>query len=192
MANRNDITAILNDGRELVLSWLGAAQVPLFAEFAASLRVDDIVHLGLNLKDAKQLERWLNGLERGELFILAASDPEEQDRLAGFCALSLGRGAHSHMAQVEAFLHPAYRNLGLGSNLIKEAAGLASQRELDYLEAEVHVEDRPLMDALKNLDFELKAIIEDYRVDCSGEPYDVIIMLKRLSYPSNKEFLYRY
>ncbi len=192
MIGAKDITAILNDGRELVLTWLSPAQTPSLSEFLTVLNKDDISHLSLNLKDPGQLERWLKGMERGELLILAARDPEKEDRLAGYCALSLGRGAHSHIAQVEAFLHPDYRDLGLGSNLIREAAGLASQRELDYLEAEVHVEDRALMDALKNLDFALKAIIEDYRLDCSGDAYDVIIMLKRLSYPSNKEFLYRY
>lgn len=192
MAGSNDITAILNDGRELVLFWLTAAQAPLFSEFVASLNKQDLAHLSLNLQDSAQLQSWLSGLERGELLILAARDPEAGDCLAGFCTLSLGRGAHAHMARVEAFLHPDYRDLGLGSNLIKDAAGLALERKLDYLEAEVHVEDRALMDALKNLDFELKAIIENYRVDCSGQAYDVIIMLKRLSYPSNKEFLYRY
>lgn len=192
MAASNDITAILNDGRELVLFWLGPDRCPDFKDFITGLNKDDIAHLSLNLKDPEQLENWLGGLERGELLILAARDPEAGNCLAGFCALSLGRGAHAHLARVEAFLHPDYRDLGLGSNLIKDAAGLALERKLDYLEAEVHVEDRALMDALKNLDFELKAIIENYRMDCSGQAYDVIIMLKRLSYPSNKEFLYRY
>jgi ribosomal protein S18 acetylase RimI-like enzyme len=192
MASATETTAILNDGRELALAWLTPAQAPIFSEFLTGMNEGDIAHLSLNPKDSEQLERWLNGLERGELLILAARDPEEERRWAGYCALRLGRGAHSHMAQAETFLHPDYRDLGLGSTLIKEAAGLASQRQLDILEAEVHVEDRPLMDALKNLGFELKAIIEDYRVDCSGNTYDVIIMLKRLSYQSNKEFLYRY
>jgi ribosomal protein S18 acetylase RimI-like enzyme len=192
MPSAKETTAILNDGRELTLAWLAADQAAKFSEFFSGLSEDDIRHLSLNPKDSGQLQRWLAGLERGNLFILAARDPEESLRLAGYCALKLGRGAHGHMAQVETFLHPDYRDLGLGSNLIKEAASLGSRRKLDFLEAEVHVEDRPLMDALKNLGFELKAIIEDYRVDCSGLPYDVIIMLKRLSYPSKKEFLYRY
>lgn len=192
MPSANEITAILNDGRELAIAWLTPAQASKFSEFLIGMNEDDIAHLSLNPQDPEQLERWLNGLERGELLILAARDPEKERRLAGFCALRLGKGAHSHMAQAETCLHPDYRDLGLGSTLIREAAGLASQRKLDFLKAEVHVEDRALMDALKNIGFELKAIIEDYRVDCSGKPYDVIIMLKRLSYPSNKEFLYRY
>jgi len=192
MASAEETTAILNDGRELALAWLTASQAPKFSKFLTGLDQDDIKHLSLNPKDPEQLERWLKGLERGELLILAARDPEKERRMAGYCALSLGRGAHAHMAQAETFLHPDYRDLGLGSTLIREAAGLASSRELDFLIAEVHVEDRALMDALKNIGFQLKAIIEDYRVDCSGRPYDVIIMLKRLSYPSNKEFLYRY
>lgn len=192
MASANETTVILNDGRELALAWLTPDQAPQFSGFLTGMNGDETSHLSLNPQDSVQLERWLSGLERGDLLILAARDPEKERRLTGYCALRIGRGAHSHMAQAETFLHPDYRNLGLGSTLIKEAAGLASQRKLDFLEAEVHVEDRALMDALKNLGFELKAIIEDYRVDCSGEPYDVIIMLKRLSYPSNKEFLYRY
>ncbi len=192
MAGNKETTVILNDGRELVLAWLAPEEVPAFQAFVEGLDPADIAHLSLNLKSPEDLSRWLGGLERGELLILAARDPEADRRLSGYCALHLGRGAHAHMGQVETFLHPDYRDLGLGSNLIKEAAGLASQRKLGFLKAEVHVEDRPLMGALKQLGFELKAIIENYRVDCWGEPYDVIILLKRLSYPSNKEFLYRY
>jgi ribosomal protein S18 acetylase RimI-like enzyme len=192
MAGSGDTTAILNDGRELVLFWLSPDQAPSFKEFITGLNSDDIAHLSLNLVDTEQLGRWLKNIERGELLILAARDPEADGRLAGYCALSLGRGTYSHMAQVETFLHPDYRDLGLGSNLIREAAGFASKRELDFLEAQLHVEDRALMDALKNLGFELKAIIEDYRMDCAGQAYDVIIMLKRLRIQSNKEFLYRY
>lgn len=192
MAGSADITAILNDGRELILFWLSPDHISGFKEFIAGLREDDIAHLSLNLKNSEQLDRWLKSMERGELFLLASRDPEAGDRLAGYCSLSLGRGTCSHMAQVEALLHPDYCELGLGSTLIKEAAGFASQRGLDFLEAQIHVEDRALMDSLKNLGFELKAIIEDYRKDCSGKAYDVIIMLKRLSYQSKKEFLYRY
>ncbi|KMY66671.1 hypothetical protein AAU61_16300 [Desulfocarbo indianensis] len=192
MAGATETTAILNDGRELALAWLTPGDAGIFPQLAESLAPADTAHLSLDLKNPAQLTRWLESLERGELLILAARDPEENRRLSGYCALRLGRGARAHMAQVETFLQPPYRDLGLGSTLIKEAAGLAAQRKLDYLEAEVHVEDRALIDALKNLGFELKAIIENYRVDCAGEPYDVIILLKRLSYPSKKEFLYRY
>ena len=192
MVSAKETTAILNDGRELALAWLTSGQAGDFSEFLTGMNEADTAHLSLNPHDAGQLERWLSGLERGELLILAARDPEKERRLAGYCALRLGWGAHSHTAQAETFLHPDYRDLGLGSTLIKEAAGVATQRQLDFLMAEVHVEDRPLMDALKSLGFELKAVIEDYRVDCSGKPYDVIIMMKRLSYPSNKEFFYRY
>jgi ribosomal protein S18 acetylase RimI-like enzyme len=192
MPDSGDTTAILNDGRELVLFWLKPEQTPDFRDFISGLCEDDIAHLSLDLKDQEQLTRWLKSMERGELFLLAARDPEAGNRLAGYCALSLGRGTYCHMAQVETLLHPDYCNLGLGSNLIREAAGFASERELDFLEAQIHVEDRALMDSLKNLGFELKAIIEDYRKDCSGKAYDVIIMLKRLSYQSNKDFLYRY
>jgi L-amino acid N-acyltransferase YncA len=184
--------AILNDGREMALRLLGPPDGAAAAAMVQGLDPVEIAHLDWDLADPAVREQWLAEAEAGPRRVLGALDPAEGGRLAGYCSLERGRGAHRHMGRVETFLHPDYRELGLGSNLLKEVASRATHEELVLLQVEIHAERRALVRAYKNLGFELKAIIESYRMDPSGEPYDVIIMLHRLVHVSNKDFLYRY
>jgi len=185
-------TVMLNDGREVGLRWLTAEDRPLLEELAAALPAEDLRHLNQDLRQGEVLQQWLEGLAAGSMRLLGAQDPAEGGRLAGYCSLQPGRGAHAHLGELEVVLHPAYRDLGLGSNLVREVAGAAGEAGLMFLKAEVPVEELGLITAFQRLGFELKAIMENYRVDLAGEPYHAIIMLKRLRYQSHKEFLYRF
>jgi GNAT superfamily N-acetyltransferase len=192
MPSRADSTTILNDGREMALRLLGPDDEPAAAAMVRGLDPREIAHLDQDLADEEVRRRWLEEASFGRRRVLGALDPAAEGRLGGYCSLEQGQGAHRHMGRVETFLHPAYRELGLGSNLLKEVAARATREELVLLQVEIHAERRALVRAYKNLGFELKAIIESYRVDPAGEPYDVIIMLHRLVHVSNKDFLYRY
>jgi hypothetical protein len=162
--------AILNDGREMALRLLGPTDGQAAAAMVRGLDPVEIAHLDWDLADPAVREQWLAEAEAGPRRVLGALDPAEGGRLAGYCSLERG----------------------LGSNLLKEVASRATRQEMVLLQVEIHAERRALVRAYKNLGFELKAIIESYRVDPAGEPYDVIIMLHRLVHVSNKDFLYRY
>jgi len=183
---------ILNDGREAALGWLGPDDAPAVVALGQGLASDEAGYLSVALDDARAVEAWLSETPASGRKVLGAWEPGRSDQLHGFVSLEPGRGAHRHIGRLEAFLHPEMRELGLGSNLIKEAASQATVDGLMLLELEVHVKQRGLINAFKNLGFELKAIIEAYRVDTAGEPYDVIIMLKRLAHVATKDFLHRF
>ncbi len=192
MAGPEHTTVILNDGREVDLRWLGAEDRPLLEALAAALPAEDLRHLNQDLRRGEVLQEWLEGLAGGSMRLLGAQDSAQGGRLAGYCSLRPGRGAHAHLGEVEVVLHPAYRELGLGSNLVREVAAAAEEAGLIFLQVEVPVAELGLITAFQRLGFELKAIMENYRVDLGGEPYHAIIMLKRLRYQSHKEFLYRF
>ncbi len=185
-------TVTINDGREVGLKWLEPADIPAVRSFLDDLSDDEVLLLNQDLKDVEAMTRRLERLGGSRLRILAAFDPEDGDRMAGYAYLLRGSWAAAHRAVVECVVHRRYRDLGLGSTLLKELAAAAKAMGLMMLQAEIQVERKDLIIGFKRLGFELKAILEDYRVDRQGRPYDVIILLKRLRYPSAQEFLYKY
>ncbi|MFH1057361.1 MAG: GNAT family N-acetyltransferase [Pseudomonadota bacterium] len=185
-------TVCLNDGREVCVKWLAPGDLPAVLEFVAGLDEADLSYLNQDLKDIPAMSNRLERLDEGRLRVLAAFDPENGDRMTGYAYLMCGLWAAAHRAAVECFLLPAYRDLGLGSTLLREVAAAAKAAGLMQLQAEIHVDKKEHIAAFKRLGFELKAILEDYRVDRHGRPYDVIILLKRLRYPSTQDFLYKY
>lgn len=192
MEIRADSTVMLNDGRELVTRPVTAADAEAVRAFAAGLSEKQVRCLDQDLTDEAALGRWLDALAGPGYSVLGAFDPAEGQRLAGYCRLRLGTGSHAHSGNIEIFVHPDYTGLGLGSGLVREVSSRAEADDLFMLRAEVPVDDRDKLQALKTLGFELKAIVENWRIDTKGRPYDVIIMVKSLQYPSSQEFLYRY
>lgn len=185
-------TAILNDGREMLLRWLGPDDKDLVLDFTRDLDDDEIRYLNQDLKDHEVMSSWLDQLGTDRYRLVAALDAEAGGRMAGYAYFFRGAFSGAHRADVEAFIHPAYRDLGLGSRLLREAADLATAMGILLLKAEMYVGRADLIKSFKRLDYELKAILEDFRLDREGHPYDAIIMMKRLVYQGNKEFLYRY
>jgi ribosomal protein S18 acetylase RimI-like enzyme len=185
-------TVILNDGRELVFQWLGPGHRPALEALIQALPAEKRRFLGLNFREAGTYESCLSTDDESFRRLLGAFDSEGGDRLAGYAYLCLGRDAHAHMAEVETVLHPDYHDLGLGSGLLREMISHTSGAGILLLRVEANLDDKQLISALKRLGFEPKAILEDYRLDAEGEPYDVIIMIRRLLFSSDREFLYRY
>ena len=183
---------MLNDGRELGLRWLGPDDLAQLRSWADGLPESEIEQLDIDLKDPGALEDWCAALGRGEALALGAFEPTQPDFPAGWCHLRPGRGSHAHLGWMEWFIHPQFRDMGLGSCLIRDIETRAQHRELVFLVAEVALGNKRRLEALKTLGFELKTIMEEYRVDREGRPYDVIILLKRLQLATRKDFLYRY
>lgn len=185
-------TVTINDGREVNVKWLGPADAEAVLAFVAAQDENDLLHLNQDLKDINAMSKRLARLGGDRLRILAAFDPEDGEKVAGYAYMLRGAWASAHRAVVECFIGPAYRDLGLGSTLLRELAAAAEAAGLMLLQAEIHVDKKELIIAFKRLGYELKAILEDYRLDRHGRPYDVIILLKRLRYQSTQDFLYRY
>lgn len=185
-------TVSINDGREVGLKWLDPEDIPAVQAFMEDLTEDEVRLLNQDLKDIEAMTRRLGRLGGDRLRVLAAFDPEAGDRMAGYAYLLRGSWAAAHRALVECLVHRDYRDLGLGSTLLRELAEAGKAMGLMLLQAEIQVDRKEQITAFKRLGYELKAILEDYRVDRQGRPYDVIILLKRLRHPSAQDFLYKY
>lgn len=192
MGNDFSTTVMLNDGRDMVLRALGPQDKELALSFINDLGGIDQADPAHDLASPESLGAVMDRLAEPEVFCLAAFDPGENDRLAGYALLEQGRHSAAHRASLQSFVHPEYRDLGLGSNLMRTLTERAQEMSLMILQVEIRVDQQDLINACKRLGYQLKAVLEDYRVDPGGAPYDVIIMLKRLRKPGESEFLYRY
>ncbi len=183
---------MLNDGSLVDCIWLTPENKEPLLDLSRQLKPDMVGRHRQDLTNPKAVEQWLGALGKGGLSVLVAQDPGKGNRAAGYVYLQKGMLWSSHMGTVEAYVHPDYRNLGLGSALLREIVRHAEGLGLMFAKAELPAERRDLVTAYKRLGFHLKAILEDYRVDRTGKPYDVLIMTKRVMVDSTQEFLYSY
>lgn len=183
---------MLNDGSLVDCLWLSPDNQEPLLELSRRLKPGMVGRHRQDLTNPAAVKQWLVGLGDGGLSVLVAQDPKRDNRAAGYVYLQKGSRWSAHMGTVEAYVDPDYRNLGLGSAMLREITRHAEGLGLMFVKAELPAERRDLVTAYKRLGFHLKAILEDYRVDRTGKPYDVLIMTKRVMVDSTQEFLYSY
>ena len=183
---------MLNDGSLVECIWLTLENKEPILELSRTIKPELLGRHRQDLTNTRAVEQWLNGLGQGGLSVLVAQDPAKANMPAGYAYLQKGSLWSAHMGTVEAYVHPDYRNLGLGSALLRKIVRHAEGLGLMFAKAELPAERRDLVTAHKRLGFQVKAILEDYRVDRTGKPYDVLIMTKRIMVDSTQEFLYSY
>lgn len=192
MAADSFSSVILNDGRDVGLQWLRPEDLPLVLGFIEGLDREQHASVSHDLVDPKAVRSVMAQLGGDNSRMLGAFDIEADHRLAAYAFFRCGAYSSAHRAKVQSIVHPDYRDLGLGSALIRFLSQTADEMQLMLLQVEIRMDQQDLITACKRLGFELKAILEDFRVDLDGNPYDVIILLKRLKRQGEKEFLYRY
>jgi ribosomal protein S18 acetylase RimI-like enzyme len=192
MAQNLPITVMLNDGREASLRLLRQEDKPVVLGFIESLSRADFDRRTHELADPQAVSASMDRLDGQRYLMLGAFDLSQDQCMAGYAFLRRGIYSSAHRASLESFVHPSYRNMGLGSNLIRTLDELAQQLGVMMLQMEVGADQHDLIQAFKRLGFSLKAVLEDYRLDADCKPYDVIILLKQHYQCGTQEFLYRY
>ena len=133
-----------------------------------------------DLKDLNLLNRWLDHIDSPRLLPLGAVDLENNQLIA---AGTLLRGKHtaSHIGEIKLFIAKPFRNLGLGSTLIDELMLLAAQEDLHWIKAEVVVDQKQMIRALRNKGFQIRANLEDFFMRKDGMTHDVALMMRALN-----------
>ncbi len=98
-------------------------------------------------------------------------------RLVGKVTLYFGQRSTRHIGEVYIYLEPAYRGKGLGTIMLKELIALARQAGLQYLLAQVVLDQTDVIKAIQNLGFKMEATIRDYFMTDEGKTYNVVILL---------------
>jgi RimJ/RimL family protein N-acetyltransferase len=133
-----------------------------------------------DLKDLNLLNHWLDHVNSPRLLPLVAVDLESS-QLIGAGTLLRGKHTASHIGEIKLFIAKPFRNLGLGSTLVDELMLLAAQENLHWIKAEVVVDQKQMIRALRNKGFQIRANLEDFFIRKDGITHDVALMMRALN-----------
>ncbi len=181
----------LNDGRTTRLKLLSRDDKEIVLDFFEAADPDDCRFLKRDVKNIELVATWMDNLDHRYVMPVGGIDPET-DRLIGYALVVVGRYAARHRGELEVFVAPGYRHLGLGSAMVREAIILSQQRDIQMIRAEVPYKMRHMIKGLRRLGFELKCTLEDYYMDQDGQTFDVALMIRYLITETADEFFYTF
>ncbi len=172
-------SSVLVNGEMVHFRLLTPADVELLREFFFSIPETEAANLRHDIRNPETADRWIQKLDYRKVFPLLALD-EEAQRVIAVASLHFLEGVYRHIAEMRIVVGKAYRQLGLGSALIKELIEVANRLGLHFLKAEVPMENQLAIRAFRQLGFEVKCTLERYYMTRLGETRDIVLMMKRL------------
>jgi RimJ/RimL family protein N-acetyltransferase len=151
----------------------------LFSLFQTA-SADDLRFCQHDLQDQNLLDHWLNHINSPRLFPLAAIDLENNQLIAAG-ALLRGKYGARHIGEIKLFIAKPFRNLGLGSTLVDELMLLAAQENLLWIKAEVVLDQKEMIKALRNKGFQIRATLEDFFMRKDGMTHDLVLMMRAVN-----------
>ncbi len=151
----------------------------LFSLFQTA-SAEDLRFCQHDLKNLNLLNHWLDHINSPRLFPLAAIDLENNQLIA---AGTLLRGKHSanHIGEIKLFIAKPFSNLGLGSTILDELMVVAAQEKLHWVKAEVVIDQKQMIRALRNKGFQIRATLEDFFMRKDGMMHDLVLMMRAIN-----------
>jgi L-amino acid N-acyltransferase YncA len=167
----------LNDGQPVLLRPLAESDEDSLVALFQTATGDAKRFLRSDVSNEALVRSWAQDINYGRALPIVA---EVGGRVVGEVFLHFGRHSTRHVAEVHIYLEPAYRGKGLGSVMLKEVIGLARQAGLEYLLAQIVLEQHEAIKAFQNLGFKMEASIRDYFLDAEGKMHNVVILMLQL------------
>lgn len=174
-----------NDGRPVLLRPLtGADEDNLVALFRTATELDRRF-LKHDISDEALVRSWAQEIDYNRVLPLVA---EAESRIVGEVTLHFGKRSTRHVGEVRIFLEPAMRGRGLGTIILKELIALARQADLQYLLAEVVLDQTDVIKAFQNLGFKMEATVRDFFMTEDGRTHNAVLLLLPLRMERRYEF----
>jgi RimJ/RimL family protein N-acetyltransferase len=138
-----------------------------------------------DLKDPNLLNHWLDHINSPRLLPLATIDLET-NRLIAAGTLLRGKHTANHIGEIKLFIAEPFRNLGLGATLLDELMLLAAKENLHWIRAEVVVDQKEMIRALRNKGFQIRANLEDFFMRKDGMMHDMVFMMRAVNENANE------
>jgi RimJ/RimL family protein N-acetyltransferase len=169
----------LKNQKRVMLRFLNEGDREDLISFFQNASDEDLRFCKHDLKDLNLLNHWLDHINSPRLLPLGAVDLENNQLIA---AGTLLRGKHTanHIGEINLFIAKPFRNLGLGSTLLDEMMLLAPQENLHWIKAEVVIDQRQMIRALRNKGFQIRANLEDFFMRKDGMTHDLVFMMRAL------------
>lgn len=175
----------LNDGQAVLLRPLVREDRELLVALFRTATPEDRRFLKHDITDEALVRSWAENIDYQRVLPIVA---EVGGRIVGEATLHFGKRATRHVGEVRIYLEPTIRGRGLGTIMLKELIALARQAELQYLLAQVVLDQTEVIKAFQNLGFKMEATIRDYFMTEDGKTHNVVILLLPLLTETRYEF----
>lgn len=174
-----------NDGQSVLLRPLVEADQENLVALFQTATEEDRRFLKHDISDEELVRSWAEEIEYDDVLPLVA---EADGRIVGEATLHFGKRSTRHVGEVRIFLEPAVRGRGLGTIILQEIIALARQADLQYLLAEVVLDQTDVIKAFQNLGFKMEATIRDYFMTDDDRTHNVVLLILPLRLGHRYEF----
>lgn len=165
----------LRDGSTVTLRPMEKGDADALLAMFREVPPDDRWFLKEDVASEKVVREWAERLDYNRALPLLAF---ANGKVVADGVLVRHRGvARQHLAEVRIVVHPAWRNRGLGSAVLKELCDIAADAEIEKVVSELAEDvERDAIDAMERLGFIRSAVIPDLLRDVHGRPHNVVVL----------------
>jgi hypothetical protein len=183
---------ILKDGSGVTLRPLQGGDEKLLRKMYERMSEEDRWFLESDVSDFETIRQWTENNDLKTHFSIVAV--LEGEIIAHATLIRKDRGASSHIGKIRISVAPAFRERHLGTWMLLELNNLAISIGLEILLMHlVGGRDTHVSKGVQRLDFREEAVLQDCLKDREGNPYSLVIMVKRLkgAWEDTEEFLHK-
>jgi ribosomal protein S18 acetylase RimI-like enzyme len=174
MLSRYPKNVQLKDGAEVAIRPLTQDDFEELLAFFEALPDEDVLFLRHDVRDPEVIRRWTDDLDLSRVLPLVAFDGEE---LVGNGTLhTTSHDWTRHVGHIRLVTARSHRNRGLGGLLTSELVDMASQRNLEKLQAYVIEDNLGAIKMFTRLGFRKEAVLKGMVKDRSWKSRDLAIL----------------
>lgn len=181
--------SILINGEKVHFRILEKADEADLKSFFGEITEQEAEKLRHDVRDPAVVTSWVSSLDYQRVLPVISLN-EAMDHIIAVATMHFMTGVHRHIAEVRVVVGKDYRQLGLGSAMIKELIDAGNRLGIHFLKAEILAESELAIKAFRQLGFEVKCTLEKYFMNRRGEMHDVVLMIKRLIVQLEEEMFY--
>ncbi len=173
----------LKDGKRVLLRPLTADDKNELIALFEPIGTDDASLMRNDVRRREIVASWVDRIDYKTILPIVAV---VSDRIVGDATLHFRSGPGRHIADVRIFLSKEFRRCGLGSAMLRALIDVARKFGLQQLVAEVVADQVKVINAFKQLGFELRTTYPDYFMMPDGETHDVAILILSLTHKQDE------
>ena len=168
-------TVRLKDNRTAQLRPLAGTDFDKLYAFFMGLADGDRLFLRDDVSNPDLVRRWTKNLDFDRVIPIVAEDGEAivADGTLHFTTY----GWSQHVAMLRLVVAESHRDVGLGTLVARELVGLAEERGIEKLQANVIDDDLNSLKMFEAMGFGKEAVIRDVAKDQHGEKHNLAIMI---------------
>ncbi|UCE59705.1 MAG: GNAT family N-acetyltransferase [Phycisphaerales bacterium] len=165
----------LKDGRNVTLRLLANGDFEKLYAFFQDLEEADRLFLRDNVADPALIRKWTENIDCERVVPIVAEDGETI--VADATLHNRPHGWAQHVGLIRLVVAGSHRDVGLGTLLARELVGLAEERGLEKLQANVIEDDQAMLKTFEAMGFGKEAVVREAVKDQHGNKHNLAILI---------------